>query len=112
MTPICKRVLTDSNVQSNYFLIDPDLLPGVMLIYCTTVDIRGDYTVFSFDSSSIDECLDAVSKQVYHGLRLVHVELIEGHQSTYLPTDAFDGHSMKIPLEQLRRQWEQILGKS
>jgi hypothetical protein len=83
-----------------------------MLIYCTTVDIRGDYTVFSFDGSSLDECLDAVSKQVYYGLQLVHVELIEERKSTYLPTDAFDGHSMRIPLEQLQQQWEQVLSKS
>ncbi len=84
----------------------------MMLIYCTTIDVTGKYTVFRFDSSSIDECLDAVSKQVYRGYELVHVELIDERKSTYLPPDAFDGYSMKLPLARLQQQWEELLGIS
>lgn len=82
-----------------------------VLIYSGTnaVGLRQEYVII-LPNNNIELAFEHVSNQITNGFCLLSVKLInEDSSPTVLPTEAFDGQRMVVPLQQLKAQWKSVL---
>ena len=80
------------------------------MLYFTCIDSRGNYQEASYGGLSLEECFDAITLVVNKNWQFTALKLLDQDKTVIaLPIEAFDGQSLTRPLQQLQREWEQIL---
>jgi hypothetical protein len=85
----------------------------MVLLFISGHTAEGDFQDCSFGGQDIESCFSVLSELTSGGWQLISAKLSEPPDSSiWLPVEAFDGQSMKRPLELLQREWEEILCES
>jgi hypothetical protein len=81
-----------------------------MILQVKIIDIQNEFRVFSCWLNSLEKTFDFLSQLSGEGAQLMEANLIDRGHCLPLPTEAFDGSVLSVPIQQLEREWQQQLG--
>ncbi|MFD2937339.1 hypothetical protein [Spirosoma flavum] len=82
-----------------------------MLLIFSTIDPYNQSHHYSWWFNTIETACDALSTVSLKKNQIVKAEILDNEQRTQLPPQAFDGVTISFALQQLEKQWQQILRK-
>jgi len=83
-----------------------------MLLLLTAVDQQGHVNTFSYELSYLDDGFNLLDTIAQEGHYLVKAQLIDEGKWTHLPVEAFDESPVSPVIQELEKDWKQILTES
>lgn len=80
-----------------------------MVLLFTVIDREDRLKSFSWWFGSFEYALDVLSAVHQKGNRILKAEVVENHNRTQLPIDAFDGIMISNTMQALESQWQALL---
>ncbi len=82
-----------------------------MSLFITSVDPNGYERHFHCNCFSLEFALEVLTAISLLGGLFLRIDLVEDNQRVQLPVEVFDGRSFALPLQQLEREWQQLISK-